>query len=437
LTHAEETNYVGYARLQTPSGDPIFSLGTIDGATTYETLSMKNGNVGIGTDSPVSTLDVKTSGVTILTANTTGFTTAGDGTGFGVYRSNTGRQSGYSWTIDSAAESGGADASEYQIDSIAFNIRKQTTDSSLSEVMRIDSSGNVGIGQSSPDTKLDVKAGATATQDDILWGVQINNEANGAATNYGAGLKFKNSSISEPYKWSGIAGVAGSGYSNATDLAFYASSNSTADAVERMRITGGGNLLVGATANTDVSNLTLGHLLEAYSANTGLGAVGTYNNSGTANCPSLVVLNRDTSTDSTNVFMRFYANVTSSGATSMGGIVGNGANNVQFAALSDIREKENIKTIKSSLDKISKLNPVEFDWKKTGEHINAGFIAQEVEEIFPEYVVENTSNEGEEERKGLTGGMTSGIVAHLVKAIQELKADNDSLKARIETLENN
>jgi hypothetical protein len=58
LTHAEETNYVGYARLQTPSGDPIFSLGTIDGATTYETLSMKNSNVGIGVTSPTQKLDV-------------------------------------------------------------------------------------------------------------------------------------------------------------------------------------------------------------------------------------------------------------------------------------------------------------------------------------------------------------------------------------------
>ena len=104
--------------------------------------------------------------------------------------------------------------------------------------------GNVGIGTDDPDAKLDVKAGATATQDDILWGVQINNEGNGAATNYGAGLKFKNSSSVEPYKWSGIAGVAGSGYSNATDLAFYASSNSTADAVERMRIKGGGDIQI-------------------------------------------------------------------------------------------------------------------------------------------------------------------------------------------------
>ena len=32
---------------------------------------------------------------------------------------------------------------------------------------------------------------------------------------------------------------------------------------------------------------------------------------------------------------------------------------------------------------------------------------------------------------------TTSIVAHLVKAVQELKAENDSLKTRIETLENN
>ena len=116
----------------------------------------------------------------------------------------------------------------------------------------------------------------------------------------------------------------------------------------------------------------------------------------------------------------------------MGGIVGNGASNVQFAALSDIREKENVKTISGSLDKINSLNPVEFDWKKSSEHINAGFIAQEVEEIFPEYIVENVSNEGEEERKGLTGGLSSGIVAHLVKSIQELSAKLEALECQCE-----
>ena len=313
------------------------------------------------------------------------------------------------------------------------------TGGTLAERMRIDSSGNVAIqpgGATLTNTRLNVVAvnNYDPSLYDGMGGIRIGTAASGVDGSYTGGIGFAIASGT-----SGIAGVQNGTDSDRVGLAFFTHDSGTGSAAsaEAMRITSAGNLLVGATANTDVSNLTLGHLLEAYSANTGLGAVGTYNNSGTANCPSLVVLNRDTSTDSTNVFMRFYANVTSSGATSMGGIVGNGANNVQFAALSDIREKENVKTIKSSLDKISKLNPVEFDWKKTGEHINAGFIAQEVEEIFPEYVVENTSNEGEEERKGLTGGMTSGIVAHLVKAIQELKADNDSLKARIEILENN
>jgi hypothetical protein len=119
----------------------------------------------------------------------------------------------------------------------------------------------------------------------------------------------------------------------------------------------------------------------------------------------------------------------------MGGIVGNGASNVQFAAISDVREKQNIEALTNSLDKITSLNPVEFDWIASGEHCKAGFIAQEVEKVFPEFVVENMANEGQEERKGLTGGMTGGIVAHLVKAMQEQQELIKTLEARIAALE--
>jgi hypothetical protein len=87
--------------------------------------------------------------------------------------------------------------------------------------------------------------------------------------------------------------------------------------------------------------------------------------------------------------------------------------------------------IRSTINKILALNPVEFDWIKTSEHIKAGFVAQQVEEVFPEYVVQNMSNENEEERKGLTGGMSSGIIAHLVKAIQEQQAQIEELKLLI------
>jgi hypothetical protein len=208
-----------------------------------------------------------------------------------------------------------------------------------------------------------------------------------------------------------------------------------ASATERMRIDSAGNLLVGATTLADVNNLISNHLFEGANSTAGHAAVGVYNNTGTASCAAFNVLNKDASTDTSNRFVQFYANVTSTGATAMGGIVGNGASNVQFAALSDVREKQNIEALTNSLDKITSLNPVEFDWITSGEHCKAGFIAQEVEEVFPEFVVENMSSEGQEERKGLTGGMTGGIVAHLVKAIQEQQTLIESLTTRIAALE--
>jgi hypothetical protein len=145
--------------------------------------------------------------------------------------------------------------------------------------------------------------------------------------------------------------------------------------------------------------------------------------------PPLNLYKAMTTTSSSARFMQFYADGI---ATAMGGIVGNGASNVQFAAISDAREKTNVRPMVGSLDKISALKPVAFDWIKSGEHVNSGFIAQDVEEVFPEFVVENMADEGQEARKGLTGGMTSGIIPHLVKAIQEQQAIINSLKARLD-----
>ena len=217
------------------------------------------------------------------------------------------------------------------------------------------------------------------------------------------------------------------------DADFRVESNTISNALFVDGATGG--VQFGESGSNPYNGLTTAHNIKGSSEQAGAAATGIYNSSGTANCPALNVLNRDSSTDTTNRFMQFYANVTSSGGTAMGGIVGNGASNVQFAALSDVREKQNIEALTNSLDKITSLNPVEFDWIASGEHCKAGFIAQEVEEVFPEFVVENMASEGQEERKGLTGGMTGGIVAHLVKAIQEQQTLIETLTTRIAALE--
>ena len=107
----------------------------------------------------------------------------------------------------------------------------------------------IGISNTNPSAKLDIYAGSSTSG--VLWGQTIRNEGNGAATNYGAGLKFKVSSDGTPneiYKWVGIAGVAGTNYSNRTDLAFYTAASSTADATEKVRIDGNGIMGVNTTA---------------------------------------------------------------------------------------------------------------------------------------------------------------------------------------------
>ena len=107
---------------------------------------------------------------------------------------------------------------------------------------------NIGVGTVTPSAKLDVYAGSDTTSNTVLWGQIIRNEGNGAATGYGAGLKLKISSDGEPYKWAGIAAVAGTGYSNRTDLGLFTAATSTADATEKVRITGDGSFGIGTLA---------------------------------------------------------------------------------------------------------------------------------------------------------------------------------------------
>ena len=265
------------------------------------------------------------------------------------------------------------------------------------DYLAVDVTGNVGIGTSSLSDKLTLSNGQMRMSDDF-------------------GIRWGDAS----------AGIYGSGA--AENLRLITSGS------ERVRIDSSGNLLVGTTSSP-ASFASNGHAFVGASGTSGVAPVAAYNSQGTANCPVFNVLSRDASTDSSNRFMQFYSNVTLSTGTAMGGIVGNGTSNVQFAALSDVREKQNITSLSGSLSKINRLNPVEFDWIASGEHCEGGFVAQEVEEIFPEYVIQNISNGDDEERKGITGGMTAGFVSHLVKAIQEQQTLIEALTARIEALE--
>ena len=102
-----------------------------------------------------------------------------------------------------------------------------------------------------------------------------------------------------------------------------------------------------------------------------------------------------------------------------------------YTTTSDYRLKEDVKPMTGALDKIGLLKPVTYKWIQDGND-GQGFIAHELQEVFPDAVV------GEKDAVDKNGNPdyqtvdTSFLVATLVGAIQELKAEIDELKARLE-----
>ncbi len=110
---------------------------------------------------------------------------------------------------------------------------------------------------------------------------------------------------------------------------------------------------------------------------------------------------------------------------------------------SDRRLKENVNDLSGSLDKLARLNGKSYTLIDDEEgQTEFGFIAQEVEEVFPEVVQEVQQYEldenGEETTKEVNylGVSYVQLIAPMVEAIKELKSQNETLEARIESLEN-
>ena len=249
------------------------------------------------------------------------------------------------------------------------------------EAMRINSSGNVGIGIGSPTRKLHVYGGATGTR--TMGAIGNASEA------LEVGVNASNLAT--------INSVAGS------SIIF------TQNNTERARIDSSGNLRLGTTSGNADAKMTI------------------YGGS-TNSSPSLEIFKGSTTNTTSQVFMRFEIARDSTPVAS-GSITANGAAAATFTAWSDRKLKENIVDLPSQLANIMALRPVEFDYKgyKNGEGHQIGFIAQEVQQVYPDLVAEGD------------GGMLmlsdmNKNDARLIKAIQEQQAMIDTMKQEIAEL---
>ena len=244
-----------------------------------------------------------------------------------------------------------------------------------SEKMRIDSSGNVGIGTASPaaDMKLQLQTNSTDCSMRLFAG--------GAGSSCNLSMLARN-----------LSNVAA--YANIFADANHSSSNAPivftqgASVTERMRIDSSGNLLVGKSSTADAS---AGHTIWAG------GSIYSWADGTT-----------------TSAQYRFYRNSTLVGSINTSGT------GTAFVETSDERVKENITDAPAG--NIDALRVRSFDWKVDGSHRDYGFIAQELEQVAP-YAVSKGETEDD-----MWGVDYSKLVPMLVKEIQDLKAEVAALK---------
>jgi hypothetical protein len=265
-----------------------------------------------------------------------------------------------------------------------------------------DTSGNVGIGTSSPATKLDVTGSVNSLQ------ARFGNVA-------GRGLE--------------ISTTLNGGTNDATSIlnAKGAASGTMVfqtDSTEAMRLVSSGGLAIGKTQPSE-------------SAQTGSGfgfATGSTN-------PFLSIVNANASGDNACIYLNrrmtgslvVFGTNNGTGFTTVGAISHNGSN-TSYNTSSDYRLKDSISPMTGALSKVSQLKPCTYIWKSTGAN-GQGFIAHELAEVFPDAVSgekDALDKNGEIAPQGID---TSYLVATLTAAIQEQTAIITELKTRIEALE--
>ena len=103
-------------------------------------------------------------------------------------------------------------------------------------------------------------------------------------------------------------------------------------------------------------------------------------------------------------------------------IGGNMAASGSVTSSSDARLKENVETISGALEKVQQLRGVSYN-KINSDTKEIGFIAQELEQAFPELVLTNTD--------GYKSVAYGNVTAVLLECIKELKQEIEDLKAKL------
>jgi len=271
-----------------------------------------------------------------------------------------------------------------------------------SEKMRIDSSGNVGIGTSSPDGILSIKD----TTDTYFY---IQNNSTGTGSGDGSRIGF-----------TGASSVLRIQNQENSSIALHTNGS------ERMRITSSGKFYVGTT-NGAFANDAAQHAAIVNSA-ANVYTLSLRNNLDSSDGRGLLVAAGNGSGGRLIFFERF------DGST-LGSITVASASSVSYNTSSDYRLKENVTTITDGITRLKTLKPSKFNFIEDKSKTLDGFLAHEVSSVVPEAIT-GTKDAVDSDNKPIYQGIDqSKLVPLLTAALQEEVAKREALEARVAALE--
>ena len=285
------------------------------------------------------------------------------------------------------------------------------------------------------DTNQNVGVGVTPSAWSSSWSGKIIQLGYGTLAGYSdARLEFfnncyVNTSGNVIYSTTQAATVYAMGASGGTHQWFNAPSGTagtTATLTQAMTLDSSGNLLVGTTSATS--------RLSVYDSTAGSTVSDIRNTAATGN-PCILYPRMTVTGTTSNYFFAGQANGTDNVY-----IYGNGNivnRNNSYGTLSDIKLKENIVDTTPKLADIMRLQVRNFNLKENPENKQIGFIAQELEQVFPTIVDESPDRdvEGNILESTTKSIKTSVLIPILVKAIQEQQAMITNLQAQVTTLQ--
>lgn len=267
--------------------------------------------------------------------------------------------------------------------------------------------GNVGIGVTAPTAQLMLDGNSQTAAQTFNYAVR--------------GATFNNYYLASD-SYNAYLDIAVTANDQKSIIRFLTQSAANTNPAERARFDSSGRLLVGTTAVSsqgekfNVTSTDLAGMFKTTGGSTINWAANFWNNGTTGN----------------NILIEFG---TETSYTGRGSVTYNRAGGaVLFNTTSDERLKQNIVDAPSALSKIASIQIRSFDWKETGNHVDFGVIAQELNQVAPEAVTEGEDNENSTIKRSW-GVDTSVLIPALVKAVQEQQALITTLTQRITALE--